>query len=111
MKKKWSPFSKAFQSVNFNFLDNVPLNFALEMRNKKRLENMRGFLRKVWRNAKMGSEFSGENTANLAVELTEEIRKAEAEWDEISRDLMKWSATTTFPAAAAGIAAVATGIG
>ena len=56
-EKKWSPFSKAFQSVNFKFLDNVPLNFALEMRNKKRLENMRGYLRKVWRNAKVGSNF------------------------------------------------------
>jgi hypothetical protein len=107
----WSPFSKAFQSVNFKFLDNVPLNFALEMRNKKRLENMRGFLRKVWRDSKAASEFSGENVANLTAELTEEIRKAEAEWDQISRDLLNWSATTTFPAAAAGIAAVVAGVG
>ena len=88
--KEWAPFAKAFQSLEFKFLNNLDLEHALILRKEKRLEHLRVFLRKVWKSACATEPFSEINTKNLADELVSEIRRAEIEWKQIDLDLLKW---------------------
>ncbi|GAH55054.1 unnamed protein product, partial [marine sediment metagenome] len=46
--REWSPFAKAFQSLELKFLNNLDLEHALILRKEKQLEHLRVFLRKVW---------------------------------------------------------------
>ena len=87
--RKWSPFAKAFHRLEINYLENVPLKAALRLRNDGRLQDMRGFLRKIW-NAAGDDSFAEANVENLASELLEKVREAEGEWSKIDRDLLKW---------------------
>ncbi|MGD0206269.1 MAG: SEC-C metal-binding domain-containing protein [Verrucomicrobiota bacterium] len=88
--KNWSPFAKAFQELEFKFLQNVPLNAALKLRKENRLEDMRGFMRKVWKSCGLDAPFSEEKSANLSAELQERIRDAESEWRKIDSELIRW---------------------
>ena len=54
---------------------------------------MRGFLRKVWKNAATPDSFENVNALNLAAELQEKVREADDEWAKIDRDLIKWFGT------------------
>jgi hypothetical protein len=84
----WSPFSKAFQGLSFNFLDAVPLDAALAIRREGRLESMRHFLRKVWNATAKTSPFDDAHIPALAAELDEKIREAAVEWKKIDRELV-----------------------
>src|SRR6185437_15900315 len=64
----WTPFSKAFQNVSFQFLENVPVAAALKLRQEGRLENMRSFLRRVWNESRADDELGEENALALADE-------------------------------------------
>jgi len=44
----WSPLTKAFQSLDFKFLNLVDPNFACTLRKEERLASFRTFLRKIW---------------------------------------------------------------
>lgn len=44
----WSPLTRAFQALDFKFLDGVSLKFAYDLRNADRLEPLRHVLRKIW---------------------------------------------------------------
>jgi len=88
--KEWSPFAKAFQNLELKFLNNLDLKHALILRKEKRLENLRAFLRKVWKSACTTEPFSEINAKNLADELIDEIKKAEVEWKKIDQELLKW---------------------
>ena len=99
----WSPFSKSVQSANLRVLDNVPLASALRLRQERRLESMRLFLHKVWRESREAEVFAEENAVNLAAELEDKIREAEAEYKKIDRELIAWFG-------AAGAALLATGV-
>ena len=88
-ERKWSPFAKAFHNAPIKYLDNVPLESARLLRKEERLEDMRGFLRKVWR-ASGDDSFNSANVDNLTAELLEHVREAEDEWRKIDRDLIKW---------------------
>lgn len=90
---KWSPFAKAFQECGIKYLNDVPLDAALRLRQQGRLTDMRDFLRKVWRTASAPESFDSANAANLASELGEKVREAEEEWKKIDRDLLKWLGT------------------
>jgi len=59
------------------------------VRKEGRLESLRGFLGKVWKDASTDDEFDSKNAILLAEELTERIQEAEQEWKEIDRDLFK----------------------
>lgn len=91
--KEWAPFAKAFQNVQLKYLNNISLQHALILRKEKRLESLRIFLRKVWKSARSEDLFSENNAKFLAEELTDEIKKADHEWKQIDRDLLKWFAT------------------
>ena len=87
----WSPLTKAFQELEFKFLDQVDSEFACSLRKDGRLEGFRAFLRRLW--SMIGGTPDINKACSLARdfgdELTEEYHKAEAEWGQIDRDLMK----------------------
>lgn len=85
----WTPFAKSIQNSSLKYLNALSLEHALRLRKEGRLEGLRGFLHGVWREACTGDPFDEGNAETLALELEEEIRKAEAEWQQISQDLIK----------------------
>jgi hypothetical protein len=91
---RWSPFSKAFQGADLKILENVPLELSLKLRKDGRLDSMRQFLRKVWKQSRSGNEFDAANCAELAAELAERVREAEDQWKEINRDLVKFGSAS-----------------
>lgn len=86
----WSPFAKALQNTSFKALDNVPLQTALQLRDENRLQSMRLFLRRVWKDCSDPDAFSDANATSLAAELAEQTAIANEEWLKIDRDLLKW---------------------
>jgi hypothetical protein len=105
----WTSFSKAFQSVEFKFLNRVPLRSALRLRQGGRLDSMRSFLRRTWRTAREPNELSEESARNLSDELGDRIAEAEHEWREINVDLSKWLGADAVLAGALGAPQIATG--
>ena len=89
----WAPFAKAIQDSRLRYLDNVQLEHALTLRREGRLEGLRSFLHRVWRQACQEGPFAEQNAEILALELEDEVRKAENEWKAIGQDLIKISGT------------------
>jgi hypothetical protein len=87
--KIWSPFSKAIQNANLKYLNALRLDHALALRKEGRLERLRTFLRRVWKDACTGDPFDNTNAQLLAEELQEKVQQAEEEWKQIDRDLIK----------------------
>jgi len=85
----WSPFAHAMQNTTFRYLNSVGLDHALSLREDGRLENMRHFLRKVWKTTNSGEVYSDKVPLEFAEELTHEVQKAEIEWAKITEDLTK----------------------
>lgn len=89
--KIWSPLTKAFQTLEFKFLNNVDSNFACSLRKDGRLEMFRAFLRRLWNS--LSTEYSDRKMEALARdfrdELTGKYNEAKSEWQEIDRLLMK----------------------
>lgn len=96
----WSPFAKAFESSPLRCLNALSLNHALTLRHEKRLDSMRGFLHRVWKQARSPEVYSASNISLLTEQLRDEINKAEHEWRSIDADLLKRFGT----ALAAGVA-------
>ena len=85
----WSPFAKAVQETSFRYLDDVSLDDALALRKEGRLEDLRSFMRGIWGQACDTQSFGRVNAQLFADELSMEVRKAEEEWKQIVRDLLK----------------------
>jgi hypothetical protein len=101
--RTWSPLAKAFQSLDFRFLNDVDVKFANSIRQDGRLETFRSLLRKIGKGA---TEVTSTGTLDAYVrdckdELISEHQKALAEWDKIDESFLKW---------VGGGAAAATGI-
>jgi hypothetical protein len=86
--KIWAPFSKAMQNANLKYLNALRLEHTLILRMEGRLERLRTFLRKVWKEACTGDPFDETNAQLLTEELFEKIQEAEEEWKQIDRDLL-----------------------
>lgn len=99
--KTWAPFAKALQNSQLKYLNNLRLEHALTLREEGRLESLRGFLKRVWKDASAENPFDSANAIHLGEELAEQIRKAELEWKKIDADLVK----VVGKAAAAGLLA------
>ena len=99
--KAWAPFAKALQNSQLKYLNNLRLEHALVLRKEGRLESLRGFLKRVWKDASTENPFDSANAIHLEEELAEQIRNAELEWEEIDADLVK----VVGKAAAAGLLA------
>ncbi len=85
----WSPFAKAFQESPLKFLNNLKLEHALQLRTEGRLESLRSFLLKVWKQARTEEPFDETNARLFAEELRDEVSLAKEEWDKIDQDLIK----------------------
>ena len=49
--KVWALFAKAIQNTPLRYLNNIRLDHALTLRKEGRLESLRGFLTRVWKDA------------------------------------------------------------
>jgi AraC-like DNA-binding protein len=87
--KVWAPFAKALQNTPLRYLNNLRLEHALTLRREGRLESLRGFLGRVWKDASAENQFDSANAILLAEELADRIREAEQEWKKIDYDLLK----------------------
>ncbi|MFC1528116.1 SEC-C domain-containing protein [Candidatus Neomarinimicrobiota bacterium] len=105
----WNGFSKAFQKTNFQFLNNVPLDIALELRNNNYLENFRLFLSRLWRSNKIEDELDDKNAKILEEELQHEMDEAGIEWQKIDGKLLKWFGGESITTLTALGPAIATG--
>jgi hypothetical protein len=88
----WTPLTKAFQALDFKFLDHVSPEFAYTMRKEERLSGFRAYLRKVW-NTVEGSPEPGQAerlARDFKDELTQSYQQAKKEWADIDLDLLKW---------------------
>lgn len=95
----WTPFAKAFTNVPFNYLNDVPVDVALRLRKEDRLGDLRNCLGRAWRACRGSDEFTAANADALALELTDQIRLAEAEWEEIKGSLTKQAVIMHLPQA------------
>jgi hypothetical protein len=88
----WTPLTKAFQSLDFKFLDRVDAKFAFEMRKEERLGGFRSYLRKVWNTIEGSPDpAKAEGLArDFSDELTQSYQDAKREWSEIDIELLKW---------------------
>jgi hypothetical protein len=99
--RMWSPLAKAFQSLDFRFLNDVDVKFANSIREDGRLETFRSLLRKIGKGA---AEVNSAGSLEAYVrdckdELIGEHRKAEAEWSKIDESFVKWAGSGTAAAA------------
>jgi hypothetical protein len=88
----WTPLTKAFQGLEFKFLDNVNSEFAFKMREEQRLGGFRSYLRKVWNTIGGSPDPTKANilAREFSDELTQSYAEAKKEWAEIDLDLLKW---------------------
>jgi hypothetical protein len=88
----WSPLTKAFQSLEFRFLNNVDPKFAQRIRDDGRLESFRVLLRRIGKDATEISDFGSLDSyvRDCKDALTGEYRKAQAEWAKIDESFLKW---------------------
>jgi hypothetical protein len=100
----WSPLTKAFQGLEFRFLNNVDTRFAQNVREDGRLESFRALLRRIGNDATEITDFASLDTyvRDCKDALAGEYQKAQAEWDKIDESFLKWAGT-------GGIAAFVTG--
>lgn len=87
----WSPFAKAFHGAELKYLNNVNIQNAFTLRKEDRLQNLRVFLRRVWKQACDTQSFDQVNSMLLAEELQSEVNKANDEWKQIDRELLKYA--------------------
>jgi hypothetical protein len=89
----WSPLTLAFQQLRFKFLDKVDSKFACSIRSDGRLEGFRSYLRKLWRTIEGDFETAKSEAIarDFKDELTQAYHEAEADWNAIDRDLLKFA--------------------
>lgn len=97
--KVWAPFAKALQNASLRYLNNLQLHHALTLRKEGRLEALRSFLLRVWKDASTADPFDSANAVLLAEELGQRVRDAEQEWKKIDDEVLSFSV----PVAATGL--------
>jgi hypothetical protein len=88
----WTPLTKAFQSLDFKFLNNVDTAFACDIRREGRLEGFRSYLRRLWTTLNEENDLTklASKSRDFSDELNQAYNEAEAEWQKIDKDLLKW---------------------
>jgi hypothetical protein len=91
--RMWSPLAKAFQALDFRFLNDVDVGFANRVREDGRLESFRALLRRIGKDA---ADLSGVGALEAYVRdckdaLVGEYQKAEADWSKIEEAFVKWA--------------------
>jgi hypothetical protein len=105
----WRALAGGLASLDLSFLGDVDPAFALSVREDGRLRSFRAFLRRMYDDVSQhGERNDAESLArDLADELQEEYRAAQAEWSRIDRDLLKWTRRAVPGVMASAVAAVA----
>jgi hypothetical protein len=103
--RRWSPFTKAFQALDFQFLNNVDPKFAQRIREDGRLSSFRAMLRRIGDGATNVTNVSSLDSfvRDCKDDLVGEYRKAQSEWAKIDESLYMWG-TAGIGGAAAVIA-------
>ena len=88
----WSPFTRAFQDLEFRFLNNVDPRFAQRIREDGRLESLRVLFRRIGKDATEITDFGSLDSyvRDCKDALTGEYKKAQAEWAKIDESFLKW---------------------
>ncbi|HTN90479.1 MAG TPA: SEC-C domain-containing protein [Sorangium sp.] len=92
-ERVWSPLTRAFQDLEFRFLDNVDADFAFSIREDGRLHGFRALINQIWSSIKGAPDAA--RAESLARDFADQVRQkygeAEAEWERIDRDLYRWA--------------------
>lgn len=94
-QENWNSFSKAFQKLGINFLNNIDLDAALELRKENYLNDIRTFLSRIWRSCTSDNLFNEKNIYYLEDELTHHLQEAKIEWESIEKKFFKSFGTAT----------------
>jgi len=105
----WSPFAKAVQNSKLHYLNNLSLDHALKLRTEGRLENLRSFLTQVWERVRGDEPFNEQAAVHLANGLMAAIGEADAEWDQIKKDIVKYFGASASAGAISAGPAIAAG--
>lgn len=93
----WSPLTRAFQTLDFTFLNNVDARFAYKLKEEGRLGGFRNYLRKVWHKIEEDNTPAQADSAarEFGDELHEEYGKTKEEWAKIDKSILEWVAGGT----------------
>lgn len=87
----WSPLTRAFQTLDFEFLNNVDSEFVIGLKEEQRLESLRNYLRRLWNKIETEDNTMMDSTVKeFKDELIEEHAKAKDEWKQIDSKLRDW---------------------
>jgi hypothetical protein len=79
----WSPLSFAFTTLNFQFLNNVNINYIEDLRHQDRPSMMRAYLRKIWRTVSSDLNVTDSTVKDFTDELKDQYRIAQEQWKAI----------------------------
>ncbi len=88
----WTKTNHLYSKIPLNFLNNVDTAFALEIRKEDRLAGVRQELRKVYKELET-IDINNLNMQNIRViqeGFLEEVRRADADWNYISKKAEIW---------------------
>lgn len=93
----WSPLTRAFQLLDFTFLNDVDAGFAYKLKEEGRLSGFRNYLRRVWHKIEENNTAEQANSAarEFGDELHEEYGKTKEEWAKIDKSILEWVAGGT----------------
>ena len=86
----WAPLSKAFQELDFSFLNDVPVDFLTGLRKDGRLKEMRLLLRDLWAKVEnMGADHPSSSTVKHFQDRLENAHElAKEDWKEIDQEYL-----------------------
>lgn len=93
--KAWSPFAKSVQNAKLNYLNNLDLNYALQLRKEGRLEGVRSVMTEAWKKSANDDAYDDTTAIHFAENLTQSVNEAEAEWLSIKSDVAKYVGSGT----------------
>lgn len=80
--------ARAFSDLRFSFLNAVTLDFVLGLRKENRLDNLRNFLGRLWRDISSLEELNGmEKVETFVEDLKDQYETYRREWEDISGSL------------------------
>ena len=92
----WEPLAEAFGRVQLSVLEGIAMRDVLKLHTDGYLEDMRTFLRRVWRASSKEDRVSQSDVEDFTAELHDRVRSAEQEWKKIDANLLKWFSTESF---------------
>jgi hypothetical protein len=88
LERSMSALAEAFQKLEFHFLNDVPLDFALQMRKEDRLVGFRTYLREFWNKIRREDQTEDERVSTIQEfqdNLSTQYERFKTEFEEIRR--------------------------